>query len=905
MKRLAIFFFFISILCTLCTAKTLTINDGLAGESVYKIYKDKHGILWTATNNGITSFDGNQTKSFSVSSVRSKNRINDLTFHNRSIWAAATSGLYYMEPEQGRFSLFNENITENITAVCSTDKLIFAGTANGLYLINGRKYEHLWLSPNHMSKLNSIEDIAIDKKGRVWILTANELFLFNPETRKFLPMQLSKSFAVHNGLRNLSVADDRIFMGSYNDGLYIFDFKAKKGAKYIDVNCQVITQLKNDGKNLYVATDGQGLMVVSLATNKIIRQYSTAVDSPVQLLDNTVYSFYKDHNGVCFFGYYRRGLQYEYRSIPLFDCYRFGSFNSADVGVRSFCIDDHIKVLGTRNGLYYINENTNTIRYFSPEMIGGSIVTNVVKYNDNYYCSTFNGGVVMLDASTLSVSRFGKSDELRIGSFGCMKVHDGKLWMSGNVGVIIYDSTTGEEQIYNSRNSQLYAGYANNLFFDRQERCWISTAGGICLYDPVDKVIRSTGFPQGFFNKQSETSAIQGDKDNLLFVSTDGIFRTNEELTDFGPIDTKATIGNDYTSQALYDNRLQNYWLGTERGMYRFNADFSEVARFSQLFGLNSHEFSNQAITLDKNRTLWTGTANGLFYANIDKINNYKLGKLNIVFSNGRIDTKELTPNELFTLLNDHKITLSYNWETQILSFLPILLDYSDPEGMCFEYRFGKSDKWYVLKNREYINTKGQLHWGRNTLQIRLAGQPDIEEFYIYVWPSTLFVVECIFILIALLIAFFSYRQRLTVEAQREEMQRVQQELEETRKKYNRINTNQDEQQRLFHMLDNYLRNEKVFLNTDLKLSDIASHLACSTVKLSQLLNVFLNTNYYDFINKYRLEEFKLRFHDKRYANYTLLALAEECGFKRSSFFSTFKKVEGKTPTEWAKENEQ
>jgi AraC-like DNA-binding protein len=62
---------------------------------------------------------------------------------------------------------------------------------------------------------------------------------------------------------------------------------------------------------------------------------------------------------------------------------------------------------------------------------------------------------------------------------------------------------------------------------------------------------------------------------------------------------------------------------------------------------------------------------------------------------------------------------------------------------------------------------------------------------------------------------------------------------------------------------------------------------------------MYVHQNYYDFINSYRLEEFKRRLADKAYSRYTLIALSEQCGFKKSSFFSTFKKMMGITPAEY------
>ena len=62
---------------------------------------------------------------------------------------------------------------------------------------------------------------------------------------------------------------------------------------------------------------------------------------------------------------------------------------------------------------------------------------------------------------------------------------------------------------------------------------------------------------------------------------------------------------------------------------------------------------------------------------------------------------------------------------------------------------------------------------------------------------------------------------------------------------------------------------------------------------------MYLGENYYEFINRYRLERFKQMIADGEYKRFTLTALSEQCGFKKSSFFSTFRKVEGMTPTEY------
>jgi AraC-like DNA-binding protein len=71
---------------------------------------------------------------------------------------------------------------------------------------------------------------------------------------------------------------------------------------------------------------------------------------------------------------------------------------------------------------------------------------------------------------------------------------------------------------------------------------------------------------------------------------------------------------------------------------------------------------------------------------------------------------------------------------------------------------------------------------------------------------------------------------------------------------------------------------------------------------ISEVLNKFYRKNFYDFINELRAKEVVARLTDPAYENLTIDALAEECGFKsKSTFYQSFKKHTGKTPTQYKK----
>ena len=76
--------------------------------------------------------------------------------------------------------------------------------------------------------------------------------------------------------------------------------------------------------------------------------------------------------------------------------------------------------------------------------------------------------------------------------------------------------------------------------------------------------------------------------------------------------------------------------------------------------------------------------------------------------------------------------------------------------------------------------------------------------------------------------------------------------------------------------------------------------------ELSRLINECGDVNFYQFINKYRIEKFKELIQSPNAHHFTLLGLATEAGFSsKSTFYDAFKKMEGMTPKQFEKSLKQ
>jgi AraC-like DNA-binding protein len=121
-------------------------------------------------------------------------------------------------------------------------------------------------------------------------------------------------------------------------------------------------------------------------------------------------------------------------------------------------------------------------------------------------------------------------------------------------------------------------------------------------------------------------------------------------------------------------------------------------------------------------------------------------------------------------------------------------------------------------------------------------------------------------------------------------------------RKYEWSGSNDEKADEYLSRLKIIMIRDKPYLESSLTLQKLADMAEISPQNLSQIINVKLNQNFFDFINCYRITEAKKLLIDPRGQLLTILAIAAEAGFNsKSSFNAAFKKMTGMTPTEYKK----
>ncbi|WP_299899689.1 helix-turn-helix transcriptional regulator [uncultured Aquimarina sp.] len=104
--------------------------------------------------------------------------------------------------------------------------------------------------------------------------------------------------------------------------------------------------------------------------------------------------------------------------------------------------------------------------------------------------------------------------------------------------------------------------------------------------------------------------------------------------------------------------------------------------------------------------------------------------------------------------------------------------------------------------------------------------------------------------------------------------------------------------QKLLHLLND----QKVYKQNDITLQKLSELMDTTRHNTSQIINEHFNLNFFELINKYRIEAAKELLKEERHKNFNIIDIAYEVGFNNKvTFNKSFKKYNQVTPSEYLK----
>lgn len=925
--------------------RNLSVSDGLPDLVINVIYKDSKGYVWMGTNTSVERFDGIRLEHYMVkgNNENLKRVFALIEMPHDELWVGTGMGIFRLTARHEKLErLAPEIITSGVHAFCKIGESLYVGTEKGLYIYNKGVFEHLLLDKNVFSNANFITGMVEGDNGLLWLSTMDGLksLRLSDKTVSSFSDQLSRE-RKNMSFYNITRIGKKVFLGTMTEGLVSFDTSNGSFEHYLDVGCVVISSLSSDGKDLlYVGTDGNGVHFISTSKRQIVRSFRHDRDSQSNIRSNSVYSVLVDCDGLVWIGFYQLGVDYTLYQSDLFSTYKYADlFDSRDIAVRTIAFHGSQKLIGSRDGFFFVDEERRLFKSFTTPRLRASIVLSSCYFEGAYYIGTYGGGMYVLNPSTLELHDFDVAAEPFIHGhiFVIRPDNEGNLWVGTSAGLYCFRNRKMIHH-YTSKTSKLPEGNVYEIFFDSSHKGWICTESGICIWDPSSESLKNDVFPEGFVNKEKIQMIYETSDHQLYFLPHKGdLFVSNLSMSEFGKIPNNLLNGK--SLMAIIEDSEGWLWIATNKGMYRFDKK-RQIIPFNFTDGIPSQIFINCIPIKDNNNNFWFGNTRGLVCLNGQKMSllskrMYKVA-LSDILVNGKSVQQQLEGQDghyNFVLKEIHK-SVSIQFSSLI---------YSDPSSVIYEYKLGEDGDWITLMGKSEISLYDLPH-GTSRLVVRQIGYPESAMILDICIPNNSWLTW-IYILVGvlLLLMYIYHRHLLQVvgfilrrlhkikggdpsekmhkrkDSEVEILFKEEPKLENpsiavearfkkhvsaiTGDKYRMNKVSPEECKRLYRLLEQEMKRNKPYRNPNLKVADLAVAIGTTSHSLSYLFNQYLEKNYYDYINEYRVEEFKSFILKDEYAKYTLSALAELCGFSsRASFFRAFKRLVGITPNEYIKQ---
>ncbi|MEO6522909.1 MAG: two-component regulator propeller domain-containing protein [Mucilaginibacter sp.] len=201
----------------------------------------------------------------------------------------------------------------------------------------------------------------------------------------------------------------------------------------------------------------------------------------------------------------------------------------------------------------------------------------------------------------------------------------GFIWIGNWKGLTRYNGYDFHTYRHQDKNPKTISNNrVNTICEDGNKNLWIGTSNGLNIYDPKADVFKSVGIQNIKGGRNYISSVIQDGYGNLWAATFGGVKQVdtvNYKLTDVKSFSTpqNSDIFSGITF-ILYQDKQSTIWVGTRRGVKRFNPKTQQIIALPKSIQDNAELMAAKVLVIqqDRNGDIWFGTeTSGLFrYSN-------------------------------------------------------------------------------------------------------------------------------------------------------------------------------------------------------------------------------------------------------------------------------------------------
>ncbi len=746
----------------------LNTKDGLPHSTVNDIVQDSLGYIWMATDDGVAYYDNYDIKVYRQKTKGTNIIANNqalklhIDFQNR-LWVGTKESLELYNEKTRKFKHFyffkkaGEEKVPVVEIFQESKNLILIGTdGGGLRYFNTLDFTSGFYLPEDIQiKVgHRVSSIVKDKYGRFWIGTLDRgIFLYDPVSSSNKSQgNLRCDFLKNTEIRKLFILNsEQLLVGTYGKGTMKIDIDSLSISNFLPKNedlkaAKRIFQIAKCDNQLYIGSDGEGLIAVDLVSLNTVR-YKNCGNVSNSIHNNVIRSIYIDQEKSLWFGHYQGGISHVSKKSKFHNIkYACNSKLSLSYSnVTSILQDHHNNVwIGTDGGginvlkdkeVYNKNNHNLSSIYSGPNP--KNILCLFEDKDNNIWMGTYLEGVFVYNSQTKQLKALKDiypNIQLSNSDVRCiMQDRSGKIWIGTNGGGInIINPETKENKVLRRNNSlpsrSLSLDWIRFIQEDSYGCIWIGTAYGLNLYDPVKRTF------QHFFSDAEDSTSISNnfiysiaeDVDHQFWIGTAfGLNKYDRKTGKFKVYTESDGLPNSIIN-SIIDTKDGNLWISTNNGITKFNIGENNFTNYNYTDGLASNSFINSAFYNQNNQVLYFGSVEGVVYFKPKEISAIDY-EIPVLLTDFKIFNQSIRAGELFDNREILKDNIAKTNSIEILKRDNVItieftaLTYSYIDKIEYEYRLlGFSDKWIKSKKEHSINYT-RLKPGTYNLQIRVG----------------------------------------------------------------------------------------------------------------------------------------------------------------------------------------
>lgn len=248
---------------------------GFSESIINDIQQMNDDSIWVATTRGIVIFPNPDDFSF-VNLVNRSNGSEAKVAEHVNMLFKADSGLIFIGTYSSGFSVLDLNTTMfnrfllypnqvSYFVAKEADDSLWVATQEGVYKINAdNNVEGPWIGKSEKESINQIKTLAFqDTTSTLWIGSRLGLGKLVPGDRYIEDLGVNKAsiYSITIGL------DDNIWVGTWTEGLYVFDPIAKRIVKNFDI--PMPTRILPVSSELVLVSTANGVILINPQTDEI------------------------------------------------------------------------------------------------------------------------------------------------------------------------------------------------------------------------------------------------------------------------------------------------------------------------------------------------------------------------------------------------------------------------------------------------------------------------------------------------------------------------------------------------------------------------------------------------------------------------------------------------------------